>query len=549
MIACSIDQEQKILGVDKVVSNSIESFSPKLKDLPEVYINDRPDSVVVLYMTISETNLTNEIPVKWSELNSPLTIDKSTDSYMVVDVILQEGTEEGIQSGMFGFNSKHPNASVRVRGSSTRNATQKSYRVKLKNSAGTWQNQKSLNLIKHAYDKTRMASALSLDYFRLLPDITSLRKQFVHLYVKDLTAKPLQDKFVDYGLYEHLEHPNKSFLRTHGLDPNGHFYKAIEFEFYRYPDVLKLITDPTYNKDDFESILQINGNEDNKKLLQMLDDVNNYNLNFDEVFDRYFDRDNFFTWLGTNILFDNIDTISQNFLLYSPTNSEKWFFIPWDLDGGWGNDTRQGRGWHLGIANYWSSILFQRLFKNPDNVEQLNNKIRELKKVITPTQTKAFIDEYRKVVPYYVAREPDILYLGETLDQFEERVDNLITLPDEMEKLYYENLEKPMPFYLGEVEVENGELIFVWDHSYDLQGDDITYHFQVSKDVAFENVIKDIDGLTVNNTTIDKLELGKYYWRVIAMDSKGYTQTAFDEIVDSQGIRYFGVREFYINSQ
>ena len=50
-----------------------------------------------------------------------------------------------------------------------------------------------------------------------------------------------------------------------------------------------------------------------------------------DVFAKYFDEENYFTWLAFQMLTGNTDTTSQNFLLYSPQNSQKWYFISWDL--------------------------------------------------------------------------------------------------------------------------------------------------------------------------------------------------------------------------
>ena len=55
-------------------------------------------------------------------------------------------------------------------------------------------------------------------------------------------------------------------------------------------------------------------------------------------------QETWLTWLATNMLCGNFDTISHNFFVYSPSDPEApWFILPWDFDGAWGY-VRRGRG-------------------------------------------------------------------------------------------------------------------------------------------------------------------------------------------------------------
>ena len=142
-------------------------------------------------------------------------------------------------------------------------------------------------------------------YFRLLedvPSIPSLRTQFVHLYVRDLTAEEPKDTFEDYGLFTQVELPNNRYLRNHGLSVNGALYKANMCEMYRYPDKLKLSTDPDYDLAAFSTVLEPKTGEDHRKLLEMLDAVNDQAVPAEELLERYFDLDNLTSYLAFNIL-------------------------------------------------------------------------------------------------------------------------------------------------------------------------------------------------------------------------------------------------------
>ncbi|MFD2670725.1 CotH kinase family protein [Marinicrinis sediminis] len=526
-----------------------EPFVPKLTDDRMVYERDS-DGVIQLYVTVTPENLKEQPPKRFEILNQ---ITNTIDTEKTVfKAIFQEGDLEGVKAGYFESGQTVANATITTRGRSTMRAPQKSYKIKLMDETGYWREQNNLNLNKHPYDITRFRNKLSFDYFELIPDLTSLRTQFVSLHIKDLTSDVAADRsFKEYGLFTQVEHPNKSFLRTHGLDPNGHLYKANNFEFFRYPEQIKLKSDPGYDKDVFETVLEINGSQDHAKLIDMLEDVNDPSQNFNEVFDRYFDEDNYLTWVAVNILFDNMDTNSQNFLLYSPLNSEKWFFLPWDYDGGWGfsifdeEEAQELSIWEQGIANYWGTILHQRYFKKPEHIELLIQKMNDLLKIVTEEQTQQFIDQYYPVVKAYISREPDVTKLPGTLAEFEETIKKIPPLPRQQLEDFLVNLEKPMPIYLDNIRVENNQHVFSWDYSYDLQGDRLAYTFELSKSPDFSSVLTS-KKLTENHIELDLLPSGTYYWRVTIQDEKGNIMLPFDVYQDVEDRLYFGVREIHI---
>jgi spore coat protein H len=527
------------------------SFPSGLNENRIVYDKEKQDSVINLYLTLTEDNKTAEEPINWAELNR-ITYTQP-EGHPEMSVIFQEGDENGPESGMFGYEASYPNGIITIRGQSSLRASQKSYKIKLTDNAGRWNDQETINLIKHAFDFSRIRNRLSFDYFKLIPNFTSLRTQFVHLHVKDLSGSGRSDQFEDYGLYEQIEQPNKSFLRTHGLDPYGQLYKPASFEFYRYPDKLKLATDPEYDKNAFESVLEIKGSNDHEKLLAMLEAVNDTSQDIDDVLDRYFDRDNFMTWMAVNILMDNTDTNSQNFMLYSPLNSAKWYFLPWDYDGAWGIYEQNGvvnarrPEWHIGIQNYWGSVLQQRVFKNPKNVDALTAKIKELGSIVNAEQSRKMIGSYKKVTEPFIRSMPDIQYLDGKVEDYDKELERIIQLPEVNKQRYLDSLEKPMPVFMGVPEkTAEGGYSFAWDNSYDLQGDVLHYSFELAKDPTFAHPIVRKDNLPSPGITIDQRLKGHYFWRVRVIDEKGNEMSAFDEYEDeSNDVEYDGVREFY----
>ncbi len=532
----------------ETASAPVVTVSDKFVEDKRIYARDDDLSVETLYLTILPDADREGSPVTWYGINR---IQEQTEEEQL-EVIVQAGAPDGSgpQSGMFGYGAREANGRIGVRGNTSRYASQKSYSIKLYESAGLWRDQKRINLNKHPYDFVRIRNKLSFDFMESLPDIGSLRTQFVHVYVKDLSEGQTDGGYVDYGLYTHVEQPNKTYLKNHWLDPNGYLYKAVNFEFLRYPDELKSENDPAYDAAVFESRLEIRGREEHAKLLQMLDDVNNLSIPIEEVMDKHFDLDNYLTWMALNILMDNIDTSSQNFLLYSPLNSDKWFFLPWDYDGAWEwnhgqEDPREP--YRSGISNYWGSVLHNRFFRTQQHVDMLKNKMDELYQIMNSESVSRKVEDYRKVVYPFLIRSPDLEYLPLPVEKLDAEFRYLSQVPLQSMKRFEEDLQKPRPVFLDSPVYAGGYWEFQWDHSFDLQGDDLTYDWALAKDPQFVEIVEERKGLKEVKTKIGGLSSGTYYWRVIIHDGHGHSQTAFDNFSDEFGNVYFGIGQIEVN--
>ena len=84
------------------------------------------------------------------------------------------------------------------------------------------------------------------------------------------------------------------------------------FDFHRYEDTIKLADDPDYNQTAFEGMLEIKGDSDHTKLIEMLDALNDESQKIDDVLDTYFDTENLVYWLAFQILTGNCDTQNRN---------------------------------------------------------------------------------------------------------------------------------------------------------------------------------------------------------------------------------------------
>lgn len=534
--------------VPPVLSKEEQSTDALVED-KRVYDGHDGNKVEHIYITIFDQNHTLENDITFYELNESYKEYSNLDDGPKLDILFQTGTADGPDQNGFLTNGKDTtNATIELRGRSSRLEAQKSYKIRLHDNGGLWYGQNVINLNKHADDRTRVRNKLAFDYFRRLPDIISLRTNFVQLHVKDMTNLNVASSFEDYGLYTHIEQLNERALAARGLNPDGHLYKAENFEFYRYSEILRHQGDSNYDNKKFESILKINGSENHAELLQMLDDVNNMSKPFDEVFDTYFQEDNYLTWLAVNILFGNYDTMSTNYYLYSPLNSQKWYFIPWDFDKALGRDAEREDSlplWQQGIQRYWGTVIHKRYLRDPANAEKLTKTIEELSAVINEETTRELIDHYYPTAKFFTMRNPDLKYLSIEASEFDHYYNNLETVTTRYKEQYIASLENPMPIFLH-YEQKNGRETFTWEASHDLQGDKISYHFQISKTPDFASAlinIADAQGFTYN---IPALPAGRYYWRVLLTDSKGNNQIPFDYYRDNSGIVHWGVQQIIV---
>jgi len=523
------------------------------KDNPDLYQNDDPSSIVYMYVTVRKGNSSDNTDHTWQQVNDFAKWVNGLPTYIVVgkaETIIQIGDENGPLPGEVGYGETVPNATIQIRGNSTSAKAQKSYKIELRSRAGEWRGQLTINLNKHVFDITRARNKLSFDLIKQIPNMVSLRTQYVRLFVKDETTDPPKITFVDYGLFTQVEQPNRRFLRDHLLDSDGQLYKATFFEFLRYPDQIHMADDPLYDEKEFSKILEIKGNKDHSKLIQMLDDVNDPNIPIEQTFEKYFNADNYFTWLAFNILMGNLDTQAQNFYLYSPRNGNKWYFIPWDYDG----DLARQAGFYqydyfeFGISNYWGVSLHKRVLKVARYRQMLDTKMNALMNFLTPDQLDGMLREYKKVTDVYSLQMPDIYYLRGSQADYEKEYERI---PGEIQinyNLYLESLNSPMPYFLGTPTLIENSLIFNWGESYDFNAQDISYHFVVSTDWEFSNIVDEETVTNLDSVKIDVLSPGTYFWRVTATNEIGKTQYPFDMYLDADGLPHAGMKYLYITT-
>ncbi len=532
-------------AVEALTAAKAELGSKGLSDAGELYGKYPLNEVVNVYLTVYEgTDPKTGIVYDFNALNS-LKSEAEGDPSLLASVRIDDPSETGIYYGSpTGSGAartvaasaaavpSEPNCEISQRGESARMFIGKSYQIKLFDTEVPFRGQWILNLNKHYEDPTRIRQKFCFDYISMFSDMISLRTTFVHLYVID--ASKGETAYSDYGLFTHVEQPNRDFLRAHGLDVNGTIYKPTDFEFFRHEDIILPEDDPLYNYDVFSKLLRIREGGDNPKLAGMLDDVNNTTLDFSAVFDKFFDTDNYVTWLAMNLLLDNYDTMSRNYLLYTPANSDKWYLLPWDFDKTIVPLKMQGSRYAFaGLARYYGSVLHRRFFRDPANIKLLDAKIEELKDIMTKAKTGEMVAAYSDVIRRFIgenaAATADRGNLAGALAAAAE-FDSIIM---RNYNRYYATKGDPMPFFLGEPSETvqaSGEWRFNWDPSFDLQGDAVSYSFQLSESLLFDVFTYRQDNMYRTDVIVEGVKPGTYYWRVISSDSKGNMQIPYDYV-------------------
>lgn len=444
-------------------------------------------------------------------------------------------------------------AKMRLRGSSTRFAKLKSYRVKFSDKAVTWWGEDTLNLNKHPYDLTRVRNKLAFDLMRSVPYHESLRTQFTEIRYDAGAGAGLQSM----GLFTHVESlGKKDFLQRRGWIAGSNVYKVAEFNFNEDPR-LQVLANGNAGPD-FEQALEIESDSGNHQaIIDAVNALNNEDTPFQSTFNRYFDRNNYLAWLATTTLLGNWDTTDQNFCLYQPLGTVKFYFLPWDYDGALGYPQQPGAAiyppWDRGISTWWDSALHRRFLSAPGNLALLKAAVDEIRtKYLTDAAVKQLLDSYRPIVEPIVGREPDLSNLdakgtGTRMDQWATEYQRLQTVIGDNYGFFLQSLERPMPFWLSSSDVAGHlHLSWGWPAPFHPQGKPIGYRVELARaqvgTLAFDPAtVVATPTPAVGATSLDMgaLPAGSYLVRVTASDPDGHSTVSFDDTT-FDGQRLFG---------
>lgn len=551
-----IPVEEKAAGGDSAMKNWDEKESavngaPLVED-KSVY--GEPDtSIYDVYLSVFPTKDPEGEMLDFSAFGKHVSRDHTYNP--VLNCNIQILKEDEKLDPLVNLDEK--NATVRVRGNSSRGDTYKSYKIKLNEDADSFMGQRNLNINKHSEDVTKIATKLETDLLAEMDDMASYRTYFMRLWIRDTSLPAGEQKFKYYGLYTEIEQPNKTYLKARGLSSSGSMYKARNFSFY-YDDVLKDVDDPDYSEEAFETVLSIREAKNHKKLLEMLAAVNDETNNFEEVFNRYFNEENYLTWLAFNLLMGNDDIINHNFILYNPGNSETWYFIPWDFDGTLHFGEYESSLMKLppslkGGQKLNQSVLHRRYFRMEGSMKKIEKKMRELlKKNITRSKVNGLLNDYKRVLDKTMTQYPDLSLLEMPPDRLPAYLDSLYDGILENYQAFLTANKYPVPMYVAQPKKnKDGTVHFSWQPSYSYQGYPVTYKVKLYTDYNMSNlVLEEKDIVETFYDTPEPLKSGTYYLKVVAVDSKGHEQLSMERfetmLTDVKALNVNGLLEVKI---
>lgn len=539
---------------DTEQKNENDTENPPISDNNTLYEEQDAAGITYLYLTVMEGNDTENTDHTFSDINSVNVYDEEQagGDRDRAACLLQKGDANGPVEGEFGYGLTKPNATIQIRGQTSVVAEQKNYKIRLQDDAGLLDGLQTINLNKHALMGLRYMNHLMFDTMTSVPEIMSLRTRFVHLYVKDLTAGG-NAAFTDYGLYTQVEQWNRRALRDRNLNDRGDLYKINEYEF-RENDAIVPTDDPSYDEEEFSELLENKNGTDNRKLIRLIEDINDVSLSADEFISRHISGKNLAYWMAFMILTENIDTQNRNFYLYSPPQSEIWYILPWDMDGAFYSEYQMIHNgivtpdWQKGASNYWGNRLFRRCLTSASFRTDLNDAVEDLmKNCFTAENFENRALAYADVVDDYCFREPDRGNIRITETEYEAITANLLNYVNAAYGNYQQSLQNPMPFYIGspyESDDTAGQWEIAWDPAYDFQNQLISYRAEISRQPDMTDPVATYEGRD-NSMHFEPLSDGIWYARVESEDSEGNKGMAFDTVVNGEQV-YPGVRMFEI---
>lgn len=525
--------------VEKVPTEDVH-----IRDNQRLYEGADPTSVVTMYLTVSSGNEADGSNHTWAEINTYSAYDyvnMGVDRYKVEGLLQIDETGEGVTEDSFGYDETEPNVTVQVRGQTSSRSKQKNYKVRIKKGSGSFRDQRTLNLNKHVGEAFRFTNKLCYDLVVSIPQLIGGRTQFVHLYVRDLTAEEPGEEYVDYGLYTMVEQVNRTFLKNHLLDENGQLYKVTFYEWDEYEAVMMDEDDPEFDRTAFEKYLEIKGNDDHAKLRHATADVKNYLRPIQKTVEEHFDAENICYWMAFNILVGNYDSSARNLFLYSPMNSELFYMVPWDLDASFRRDYldmkehHEGESWERGMPLFLGVSLINRMMREEEYREMLTDAVNDLyAHYLSPEIVDERARQLSTVTKQFLFGEYAYPDINNAPVKDEALYDELLSLigsqVERNYRYYFDSLDNPWPFLVDVpmLDEDDNKLILSWGASYDINEEPVTYDFILATDYTFENVIDHGEGLHVPTAATEPLPPGTYFLRVRATNASGRTTDCFD---------------------
>lgn len=522
----------------------------QVTDDVRLYDKTDPKGITVVYLAVAPGNEADGTNHTWTQMNAVPLEEQGNLPYQC-EGVFQMGDETAPTEGSFGYGQLTANCVVRLQGVNASRRQQKSYRITIKDGMGSLDGMKSLVLSKSFSDPLRITNMLCYRLMEDIPALLSTRTQLVHLYVKD-TADGADALYRDYGLYTMVEPINKTYFKNRNLDGDGGIYKANSFDFARHADAILPATSPQYQQSAFEALLEVKGDPDHTRLLEMLEAVNNPDIPIQQVVNTYFDPDNLYAWLAFNLLTGNKDASTENYYLYNPTGSNRFYFLSWDCDGAFRDAYEEMRspgqspGWDTGVFSFYDNVLFARILQDPACISSLSTAVDMLYETyLTEKTVSAEAEQLTALAVDRVYSLPDRTFARVTRQQYDELAAQLGQQVTENYYRYYESLEKPAPFHIREPQLlSGGGLLLSWDEAACAQ--EVTYTIVLDDSWDFITPLISGDRRQETQWIVDRLPVGQYFLKVTAHTPDGKSQIAYETYSTELKTTVYGVLCFYV---
>ncbi|MDP8206149.1 MAG: CotH kinase family protein [Candidatus Electryonea clarkiae] len=254
-------------------------------------------SITVTTLEHSDSNLpVVSIDIDPQQLHQ-MNEDVWSDTYHTADVIF---------SG-----NNFADSGLRYRGAWTRTKSKKSYKIRFPGNT-TYRGRGRLNLVAQMPDITMMREYIAEQVFQLIgcyaPEV-----DYVHLALNGLYM----------GVYTDNEPVKNAYLMQRGLSPEGNLYKA-----YANLSIQE-------NEQDYQIFYEKENNSagDWDDLIEFIEWLN---LSLDEEFEaeagEHIELDDFLDVYTANVATANLDFSSSNYCIYHNPVSDRWHYIPYDID-------------------------------------------------------------------------------------------------------------------------------------------------------------------------------------------------------------------------
>lgn len=311
-----------------------------------------------------------------------------------------------------------------------------------------------------------------------------------------------------HGIFLEIENMDKGFLMKNGLNPEGDLYKATKDGacLYTTAEINSKWEKKTNKKSSWEP------------LIKLIEDISNLNSeDFEDYIKREFDYSLLVDYLAANIFIANGSTNYHNYYLYRDIeNNGKWMFIPWDLDKTLSYYDWKPYAYHFTSSNWENdNPLIEKCYLNKNILQD----VRERLKSFDERLGKEFYEPILEAIQSQL--------IGLVLSDKTDKVNTVSEWKSaiNIERKFLNNraskalslIDKfPLSF---EVYKTAPQLSVPFDIAWKKAADslEVTYKVYLSKDKLFEKEGTRIFDTNEGRITIsEELELGTYYWKVVA---------------------------------